>query len=425
MTRCQLFGMAGLASLGAAASCLSCLPAAADDLPWDNAKLYGAVSVRDRPRTAFEPDGIRIGNYMMLPEVGLRTSITMDSLDSGTRPPRDLQYEVGTGVEFRSQLPRHLLDFKAKGRAVAHHDQEELRYIDGKLQVIGRLDIDHRTSLFGRAGTELLHEESIDEERPKGARRPPALMVHRAEGGLQHHAGRIDTSIGARYARFDYQDAEANDGSAIDQDARSFSMLEPFAALGLRLSPGYRVFSEVSGRRLENRGNDRIDRDAEGFQAGAGVELELSPLVRIMMKGGYFQQDYLQPGLIDIATHYYEGRLDWYVTPLVSLTFGTARNVYATSFGEASGRIVTAYSVKADYEMWRNLIVSAEASYKIGEYIGEAREDKIWMGRVGVDYMASKHWLFTFGYEHQELQSSESDVERKLDKVTIGAKYRF
>lgn len=414
--------VAGFAAISAvAAGCLSAVATAAD-LTWDNARVYGAESVRDRFRAAFVPQGTRIGNFIMVPEIGFRTSIGKD--DTGGRG-RDMQYNLLTALELRSQLPRHQLDVRAEGRAVARHDQEDFRYIDGKVRVLGGYDISHRTRLFGEFSVERTHEDDVDDERPNDARRAPALLISRAESGIKHRAGRIDAAIGARYARFEYDDTETNDGGIIDQSFRNHTQLEPFANVGYNFSPGYRVFGELSGLRIENRGNALIDRDAQGFQASGGVEFELSPLVRVMLKGGYFRQDYVQAGLVDISTFVYDARLDWYVSPLVSLTFNASRNVHTTTFGDASGRILNTLSVKADYEMWRNLILSAEGAFKLGEYVGEDRTDRIWVGRIGLDYIASKHWLITVGYEHQELVSSIGDFDRRLDRFTIGARYRF
>jgi hypothetical protein len=410
------------ASVATVATCCACAPATAQDVPWDRAKEFGAVGVRERPRTDYDPDGIRIGNYVLLPEIGFRTSLSRDDANARTR---DFRYDLITALEARSQLPRHLLDFKAEVRASAHHDLEELRYIDGRFKVIGRIDIDHRTSLFGDASSEFVHEDNVEDERPTGVSRPPAVWIHKAEAGLKHRMGRIDTAVGARYARFDYQDAETNDGGSISQDSRNTWSVEPFAMVGYRFSPGYRVFAEASASRLENKGDAFIDRDSTGLRAAAGVEFELSPLVRVMLKGGYVQHDYRQPGLSDLAAPVYEARLDWLVSPLVSLSFNTRRDAYATSFGEASGRLVTAYGVKADYEIWRNLLLTAEGTFKLADYVGEDRTDKIWVGRIGLDYMASKHWLFNVGFEHQELISSESQFDRRFDRVTVGAKYRF
>lgn len=408
-----------------AAVSLGALPAFGEDLQWDYAKQLGAVSVRDRPRDGLQPLGIRIGNYLLLPSLGFRTTWTKDSLDESIGRPRSIQHEVSTALEMQSNFARHMLDIRAEGRAVGDHRDAELRYIDGSVRVIGRLDITHATNLFGEMSTGVYHDDSVDEERPKAARKPTELALTRFEGGLSHRAGRIDMAIGARYARFDYKNAEANDGSVIEQNQRDFSLLEPFIRLGMRLSPGYRVFSEVAGRFQENRGDSLIDRDAEGIKATAGVEMEVSPLVKLTLRGGYFYQDYLQAGLVDISTPIYEARLDWYVSPLVTLGFNTTRDVQATTYGLASGRITTSYGVRADYEMWRNLIISGQVNYKLGDYIGEDRKDKIWSASLGADYILNRNWLISMGYEHQELVSSDSDLDRKVDKIFIGAKYRF
>jgi hypothetical protein len=415
---------AGAAGLAAAVSCLTApdVARATEDTQWDRAKELGAVSVRDRSRTEFEPDGIRVGNYVLLPELGFRTSFKQDSAG---RRNRDWKYDLTAALEARSMLPRHLLDLKLEGRATAHSESDSLGYLDGKAEVIGRYDIDHATSLFGQASSELVHDDNIDEELPAGLARRPAVSIQRAMAGLKRSAGRIDTAVGARYTRFEFGNAETNDGQIIDQSYRNTSTTEGFASVGYRFSPGYRVFAEASAFRIENQGDRFIDRDATGAQGSAGVEFELSPLVKVMLKGGYTHQDFRQSSLKDINAATYEARLDWYVSPLVSLTFNTRRDAYATSFADASARIVTSYSAKADYEIWRNLLLTGEATFRHVDFVGDPRTDRIWIGRIGLDYMASKHWLFTVGYEHQELESSDRAYDRKFDRVMVGAKYRF
>jgi len=422
--RVPVWTSTGAASVAAAVSCLaiSDIGQAAGEIQWDRAKELGAVSVRDRTRTEFEPDGIRVGNYLLFPEIGFRTSFTNDT--SGART-RDWRYDLTAALEARSMLPRHLLDVKLEGRATAHSEPESLRYLDGKARVTGRYDIDHATNLFGEASSELVHEENVDEELPAGISAPPAVLVQRAMAGFRRNIGRIDVAVGARYAQFEFENAKTNDGQTLNQSYRNYSTVEAFTSIGYHFSPGYRLFAEASGFETDNKGNEIADRDSVGAKGSAGIEFELSPLVKVMLKGGYSYHDFRQPGLNDVGAATYEARLDWYVSPLVSLTFNTGRDVFSTSYADASARIVTSYGVRADYEVWRNLILTGEAAYKIADYIGDTRTDNIWIGRIGLDYMASKHWLFTVGYEHQELNSSQREFNRKFDRVMVGAKYRF
>jgi hypothetical protein len=147
--------------------------------------------------------------------------------------------------------------------------------------------------------------------------------------------------------------------------------------------------------------------------------------VRLTLKSGIVQQDYRQAGLIDILEPTWEGRLEWLVTPLVTLTLAAQRDVRATSYGSASGQLLTSYSLKADYELWRNLIVTAHGAWREATYLGATREDTVLVGGIALEYMHTKNWLTTLSYEHQQLTSTDADYSRSLDKVGVSVKYRF
>jgi hypothetical protein len=135
--------------------------------------------------------------------------------------------------------------------------------------------------------------------------------------------------------------------------------------------------------------------------------------------------DYRQAGLLDISAPIWEGRLEWMVTPLVTMTLATRREVRATSYGAASGALVTTHALKVDYEMWRNLILTGQSALKYASYVGESREDTIWSTSIGAEYIHTKNWVLAVSYEHQELTSTAADYDRRLDKVGFSVRYRF
>ncbi len=383
------------------------------------------VSVRARQRDAFQPDGIRIGNYVLFSEVGFRAGWTADSAQT-TRTGDHSRFQVAPdfAFELHSQFQRHQLDFKVEGRPIGL-DDGEVRAIDGQIKTNWRIAIDHANSFYGSAAMSIRHEEDLADERPGGVGSRSSITKSNVEAGYALRTGRIDAAIGARYQRWDFSDVALGDGTQISHDAHDYGLLQPFVQLGYRLSPGYKVFASVGGRWQDNRGDGVIDRDARGSEAHAGVELELSPVMRLMLKAGYVAQDYLQPGLIDIGALVWQGRLEWLVTPLLTVSLGSQRDVTSTGYGTASGRLVTAHSLRADYEMWRNLLLSAEASVRTVDYFGENRDDTILVGSLGAEYMAGKHWRLTLGYEHQQLTSNLSDLDRSIDKISLGVKYRY
>ncbi len=414
-----------IAGLGAAATCTFALSAAAEDLSWDRAKQLGAVSVRERAPEAYRPDGIRIGNYLLFPEVGFKTTWIDNILDTPTDKKADFRHEVNTALKFESHLPRHLLDFMIGGRGVRYQEHDEIQYLDGFGTVKWRVDIDHAYKLFGVASIELRHQENVEEELPRNTKAPPEYVKTTAEAGVSREVGRLFAAVGLRYAAWDYKDVQNNLGETLDQDNRDVWIASPFVKFGYRFSPGYRLLGELVGHHQENRGNGLIDRDARGLQGMLGLEFEVSPLVRMTLKGGYLAQDYLQEGLIDINTPVWDGKAEWLVTPLVTLAATTTRNVVTSSFGDSSGRLVTQHGVRADYEAWRNLIISGEMAFRTSDYIGADRLDSVIVGRIAADYNHTKNWLFSVAYEHQQLTSTESVLDRAVNKVSVEMKYRY
>ncbi|MEZ5855625.1 MAG: outer membrane beta-barrel protein [Hyphomicrobiaceae bacterium] len=409
----------------AVGSALACGTANAEELRWDYAKSYGAVAVTERSRREFLSDGIRIGNFILRPEVGYGVTWSRNNAQGLDLKISDFRHEINTRLELQSATPRHMLTILAQGRGVQYQHSDEIHYVDGSIGSNWRIDIDHATSIFGGASYAVRHLENVDDENPRGASRPGRTTSYGAELGIRRQGHHIDAELGVRYQHFEFSDIPANDGSLIRLGWQDYSYVRPAATLAWRPSPGYRVFGEIAGSFQQNVGNSVIDRDATGMEASVGVQFELTPLVRVMLKGGFAQQDYHQANLVDIAEPVWEGRLEWLITPLVTMNLATWRTIRATQYGIASGQIVTGHSLKFDYEMWRNLVVSLEGSLRDLDYVGESRNDRVVTAGIGFDYLYSKHWQLGARYEHQELVSSIDTYNTSLDRVKFNVTYRF
>jgi hypothetical protein len=65
------------------------------------------------------------------------------------------------------------------------------------------------------------------------------------------------------------------------------------------------------------------------------------------------------------------------------------------------------------------------ASFAEDQFQGVARKDRIYSAKLGVDYYATRNWLFTFGYEHQVRDSTDAAYDMTRDRFTVDAKLRF
>ncbi|MBS0240680.1 MAG: outer membrane beta-barrel protein [Proteobacteria bacterium] len=420
-------GIAGLAGLGAAATLAASAARAADNV-WHNAEASTMQSGGGPPRDGWPaPEGIRVGNFLIQPDAGVRTYFRSDKQEGTPGRTDTMQYEASVGLDVRSDLPRHFFALKLEGRALSEQGLDNLTTLGGSARMVGRYDIDHSMSLNALASAlvQQRQEQALDADRVKGASTPYASATYGAEINFKRTVGHLDTSIGSRLTQFSVLGSSNTDPANAGAQAGDTTIVEPFARVGWTFSPGYRAFTEVAGRFQTYSSDAAINRDAQGFQALGGVEFLVTPLVKAMIKGGYFELDFASQGVSDIKTYVYEGRLDWSVSPLVNIGFGTKREVVPTSYGDASGRVATSYTMHAGYEMWRNLTITAEAGLRYSDYVGDPRADEWWMGKVGFDYILNQNWVLSLSYEHQALTSNVAGLDHSFDRVMAGVRWRY
>jgi hypothetical protein len=393
---------------------------------YDNIKKYGAERIVERDRKPFRPDGIRIGNYVIFPEAGSKLVFDDNIFASPSNRVADLRHELTSKVRLESHLPRHVLDFSFGGKLVSYLEHDQLDHADAFATANGALHFNHAHTLSVGLLSALEHEDLLDPSAPEDAAELTPVWHNRASMTLKRDAGRLYGSIGVRAESWDYQDVEARDGSTIDQDFRDVSIFSSQLTLGYRFSPGYELQANFRVLRQETPTAGSEDLDADGYEATAGLAAEINPLVRWRLMGGYGVRDYDQPGLETAASSLLEAELQWLPTQLMTITAGARRQISdgVTSDG-ASGRIDTSLSARLDYEVRRNLVFTLQGEYRDSDFIGEARHDQLATGRIGLEFLWTKNWLLSLGYEHQHRESNVDEFDLTRNKVWVGAKFRF
>jgi hypothetical protein len=399
---------------------------AADEPKYDEAKQYGAVSVHDRDRSAWRPDGVRIGNFIVTSELGYNLSFNDNVFGNPLKKVGDFRHELNGQIRVDSHLPRHLFDVIVGGRFVNYQDNDRIRWGDAFAVARFRIDIDRHNKIFGEGLTEITHEDHLDLEQPAAARETVPIQHNRVETGYLRDAGRLAWSTGVRFENWNYRDVEAFNGSNIDQDFRDLSRLSPFTKLSYKPSPGYRIFGELYGHFQRSTSADTVpSHDGRGVEARAGVEFELSPLVKVALTAGYWTMDFETPALQRVSTPIGEATIQWLVTPLLTLSAKAERYVAPTFYGAASAAVTNRYVVAADYELLRNLVISARGEYRQADYAGATRVDDLWIAGVTAEYMHTKNWMFTLSYEYRRRASNETDLDVEQSRIMAGVKYRY
>ncbi|MEW5963510.1 MAG: outer membrane beta-barrel protein [Pseudomonadota bacterium] len=392
---------------------------------YDNIKKYGAERVSDRDRNFAQPDGIRAGNYVILPSLD-ETLIYDDNIfRSDANRVSDFRNELTPEVHFQSHLPRHLLDFSLAGRIVSYVENSDQDYANLRANLQSALHFDHAHTLSLSALSAIEHEERGELLTPLTAAEPVELYHNRAALGLTRDVGRLYGTISGSFERWDYTDTKSISGTMLDLDARDTDQWVAQIKLGYRISPGYELIAKVRGLRELNRGDEDFDRDAVGYEALAGVAFETNPLLRWRLLGGYGVRDFDQPNLDTVASALIEGRMQWLPTQTVTVYADLSHEIVSANGPEDNGRLETALRGKVEYELYHNLLLTADLEIKEADFIGSERRDREYSGRIGLDYFPNKNLVLSIGYEHAIRDSTEDVLDMTRNRIMVGAKLRY
>lgn len=392
---------------------------------WDNIKRYGAETVNERDRAYVKPDGIRSGNYLIFPEAGAAVVFDDNIFTSDIEKRSDWRSELTGGIAFQSHLPRHVLDFSLDGKVVsyAEHSDQDYANIRGKLD--GALHFDAAHTLSASFLSAIEHEERDDPSFPLTARGPVEVFHNRASVGITRDVGRLYGTISATAESWDFKDTTAVNDTPLDQDVRDTVTYSSALRIGYRFSPGYSFVGKVRGLRDENDGVPLNDRDAWGFEALAGLAFETNPLLRWRILGGYGVRDYDASELSNLTTTLIEADVQWLPTQRLTIYGTISRQILEAADIAASGVVQSSARIRAEYELYHNLVLTGGFEVRQDDFQGTNRQDEVYSVRAGLDYYFTKNWLFTFGYEHQIRDSSDDTLDMNRNRFRVGAKLRF
>ncbi len=392
---------------------------------YDNIKAYGAERVSERDRAYAKPEGLRAGNYTILPSVG--TSVVFDDniFRSDLDKVSDWRSEITPSVKFQSHLPRHVLDMSLDGRIVNYLENTSQDYANVRAKIDSALHFDHAHTLSANFLSAIEHEERGEISTPLSASEPVQVFHNHASVGITRDVGRLYGTLMATFDRWDYADVRALNGDNLDQDYRNTDQFSTALRFGYRFSPGYEFVGKIRALRELNRGNDLYDRDASGYEVMAGLAFESSPLLRWRILAGYGFRNFDQVDIADVSTGLIEAQVQWLPTQHLTFTGIATRQIIAADAVQDAGRIETRLLGRIDYEIWHNVVMNLSMAYADAEYVGVERRDRTYTGRIGLDYHMNKNWLLSVGYEHIVRQSTEDLFDMSRNRVTIGAKLRF
>lgn len=385
------------------------------------------VSVLERRRPDYTAEPIHIGTLELMPRIAVGAGYD----DNLYAQPNDEIGDAYVRIRPRFSLvrpsPNLKLSLDGELDLLRHADRSSENTTQysvnaGALYTISRSDTLNLTARHGRYS-----QERVSPDSPTQASRPVRFTVNGGTATYTHVFNRLRVRGVVDVENRNYRDSLTPGGEELDQDFRDHTTYTGTAIGEYALSPSVALFvaGSVNKRDYRERTGPVAARDSKGFDLAAGASFELGRKARGSLRLGYLHQDYRPAEFEDVSGLLVRGELAYFLTPLVTITGTIDRGVKETGVSGATGYLATNMTLRADYELLRNLIISAGGELEKRDFNNIDRRDDRWTWRGSASYLVSKRLALRFDVQRRTQSSRGFNAGREFadNRVSVGVTF--
>lgn len=403
--------------VGAAAMALSLAIAHADarpPTPDRGANSNAAVAERIHP--GYEAKGLPLGVFRAFPTFTAEVQTTDNLFASSSNEQSDVIYFARPAVTIESDWSRHHLTFDAAAARSFHTDFPKDDVTTATVGADLTLDVLHSTQAGLGARWRQDSEGRSSPDTPAGALSPVEYEATSLTAFAAHTFNRIRLTATATREEIDYDDV-FNAFGVIDQDDRDHTATRASfrAEYGLSPDTAFLLETRYDSRDYDYRpANPALVRDSSGAAVLAGVNFDVTRLVRGEIAAGYFAQDYDAVGETNgLAV---DANFQWFPTQLTTVTINAARRADDSGAAGAVSVLLTSGGVRVDHELRRNIVLSAELARADREYKGPVdRADEVWTGQLAARWQLNRRVGLSAGVAHERQDSTGVNRDRDFE----------
>jgi len=382
------------------------------------------IGVLERRRPDYTPEPIQLGVLELMPRMAIGAGYDDNLYAQENDRIGDAYLRIRPRVSLVRPSPTLKLSLDGEldllryaSRASENATQYSVNA--GALYTIGKSDTLNLTLRNGRYS-----QERVSPDSPTQASRPVRFTLSGGTATYTHVFNRLRVRGVVDVENRNYSDSVTPLDDPIDQDFRDHTTYTGTAVGEYALSPSIALF--VAGSLNKRDYRERIGpvpaRNSKGFELAGGASFELGRKARGALRLGYFQQDYRPVEFEDVSGLLVRGELAYFLTPLVTITSTVDRGIKETGVNGATGYLATNMTLRADYELLRNLIISAGGELEKRDFNNIDRKDDRWTWRGSASYLVSKRMALRFDVQRRTQSSWGATAGREFtdNRVSVG-----
>ena len=385
------------------------------------------TTVMERPRPELDALGIHLGGFQLYPALGLSESYRDNIFATESGKEADGVTEILPALKLQSNWSRHSLTLFSDARIGRYIDHPKEDFEDYTAGASGRLDIVDRSFATAQGSYNQRHEDRSSPDDVRGVEPTRFTDTNFGIGGTMA-LNRVILGLDGIFDRYIFENARNAAGATLNNQDRNRDQSRIIARAGYEIAPLRTVFVRggYDRRSYETERDDNgFARSSNGYEVEVGADYDLTGITFIEAYVGYRHQTYDDVRLSDASGVGAGAKLIWNVTKLTTLTGGVEREVEETTLVGASSYFATRFTVRADHELLRNLVIHANALYGNDDYEGIARTDTHLQAGFGAIYQLNRNFGLSgdYGFRARSSNIAGADFDENIVTLRLTARY--
>ena len=373
----------------------------------------------------FDPIGIKIGSFVLFPEVELDTAWNSNVFRAPSAQS-DTAFEFRPSARFVSNWSRHALEFRGTGGLSYFNEFNSENDKSYLLESRGRLDVTRRTNLQALISREqALESRSALDASTAGSR--TTQITERAEGALNHRFNRLSLQFRGSVTDFAFGETE-NLGVSTSNSDRDYTVTEETARATWEFKPTLSAFTEVAINQRDYdtaAATDGLNRSSDGERYRVGVSFgNTGQILRGEVSLGYGVQTPDDSRLKEIDGLILDANATWRVSDLTSVLFNARSDVTETTTRNVGGSFNRSAGVEVRHALRRYLIASAGLTYTTQDSQDGIIDENEIRATLGAEYFVNSDVILFSRYAHTNFSSTDGLTDYDADEVRLGLRLR-
>jgi hypothetical protein len=407
-----------------------------DPTPEPPPTLAATPTIKAKPKPKpdpepYDPVGIGVGSLRLVPfvEASGGYDSNPDRLSRSFNPSGSELARLDTGLKLRTDdWKRDGLEGDLRLGYVDYFDYAQANRPDGAGALVGHYDVTRDAKIDMGA------HFTLDSQRPDApaissglpnvtVTNRPIIFSSGGTLGASENFNRLEVSLRGSFDRTIYGNAHYSDGSTLVLTGTDFNDYGATGRVAYEVSPSLKPFIEST---YDARVHDALydpygyERDSHGYAAHGGATVKFSELLSGEAGGGYAERDYQDSRLPKLRGPTVDASLVYTPSALTKATLKAATTLNETTVTGASGMLSRLYTAQLSHDLFRNLTLTALASYYTNDYQGAQIFEQGYTAGGKLEYKLSRSAVFKASYSHERLNSSAANASYTANVFLLG-----